>query len=88
VRIATSKPADCVVVADSGRGIAPDERELVLRAFHRTLGSDQLSSGLGLAFVKAIADRNRAQLRLDYTDSKKESGLRATVSIPLAASLA
>ena len=77
-----------VVVADSGPGIAPDERARVLQAFYRTLGSDQIGSGLGLAIVKAIVDRNSAQLRLDYADEQKQSGLRATVSIPLAASLA
>ncbi len=75
-----------VVVADSGPGIAPDERARVLQAFYRTLGSDQIGSGLGLAIVKAIVDRNSAQLRLDYADEQKQSGLRATVSIPLAAS--
>ncbi len=75
-----------VVVADSGPGIAPGERDQVLHAFYRTLGSDQIGSGLGLAIVKAIVDRNGAQLRLDYADGKTGSGLRATVSIPLAAS--
>ncbi|MEO8279305.1 MAG: HAMP domain-containing sensor histidine kinase, partial [Ideonella sp.] len=73
-----------VVVADSGPGIAPSERERVLQAFYRTLGSDQIGSGLGLAIVKTIVDRSGAQLHLDYADEKKESGLRATVSIPLA----
>lgn len=73
-----------VVVADSGPGIAPGERERVLQAFYRTLGSDQIGSGLGLAIVKAIVDRNGAQLCLDYADDKMQSGLRATVSIPLA----
>lgn len=73
-----------VVVEDSGPGIAPVERESVLRAFYRTLGSDQLGSGLGLAIVKAIVDRNGARLYLDYADQQTQSGLRATVSIPLA----
>ena len=73
-----------VVVADSGPGIVPGERERVLQAFYRTLGSDQIGSGLGLAIVKAIVDRNGAQLRLDYAEEKTASGLRATVSIPLA----
>ena len=75
-----------VVVSDSGPGIAPGERERVLQAFYRTLGSDQPGSGLGLAIVKTIVDRNRAQLCLDDTDGKTKSGLRATLSIPLAAS--
>ena len=75
-----------VVVSDSGPGIAPGERERVLQAFYRTLGSDQPGSGLGLAIVKTIVDRNRAQLCLDDTDGKTNSGLRATLSIPLAAS--
>ncbi|MEO8124684.1 MAG: ATP-binding protein [Burkholderiales bacterium] len=73
-----------LVVEDSGPGIAPGERERVLEAFYRTLGSDQVGSGLGLAIVKAIIDRSGAQLRLDYVDEKTPSGLRATVAIPLA----
>ncbi|MEO5698671.1 MAG: HAMP domain-containing sensor histidine kinase [Burkholderiaceae bacterium] len=77
-----------VVVTDSGPGIAPGERERVLQAFYRTLGSDQIGSGLGLAIVKTIVDRSGAQLRLDYADEKKQSGLRATVSIPIAVSAA
>lgn len=75
-----------VVVADSGPGIAPGERERVLQAFYRTLGSDQVGSGLGLAIVKTIVDRSGAQLRLGYADEKNSSGLRATVAIPLAGS--
>ena len=73
-----------LAVADSGPGIAPEERERVLRAFYRTLGSDQIGSGLGLAIVKAIVDRNGAQLRLEYADEKTRSGLRVTVAISVA----
>lgn len=73
-----------LVVEDSGPGIAPGERERVLGAFYRTLGSDQAGSGLGLAIVKAIIDRSGAQLRLDYADEQTQSGLRATVAIPRA----
>ncbi len=77
-----------VVIQDAGPGIAPGERERVLRAFYRTLGSGQVGSGLGLAIVKAILDRNGAQLRLDDADNKTQPGLRATVSIPIAHSAA
>ncbi len=73
-----------LVVADSGPGIPPAERERVLQAFYRTLGSGQIGSGLGLAIVKAVVDRHGAQLRLDYADPETESGLRATLAIPLA----
>jgi two-component system OmpR family sensor kinase len=73
-----------VVVEDTGPGIAPSERQAVLRAFYRTLGSDQIGSGLGLAIVKAVVDRNGAKLRLDYANEKTHTGLRASVSIPLA----
>jgi two-component system OmpR family sensor kinase len=71
-----------VEIKDTGPGIAPGERDRVLRAFYRTLGSDQVGSGLGLAIVKAILDRNRGQLRLDHADPAAKSGLCATVSIP------
>ena len=53
-------------VVDTGPGIPPDERQMVLRRFYR---SDQSRSsrgtGLGLSLVSAVAKLHRFDLRLD-----------------------
>ena len=56
-----------LVVADSGEGIPPDERERVFDRFYRRAGeSDGVSSGsgLGLSIVRMIAERHGARITL------------------------
>jgi len=69
-------------VIDNGPGIAPDERERVFDPFYRTLGSDEVGSGLGLSIVKAIAERLGAEVRLEFADETGRSGLCVSVLIP------
>jgi two-component system OmpR family sensor kinase len=69
-------------VADSGPGIAPEERERVFDRFYRIAGSDAQGSGLGLAIIKSIAERHGAKLELGQ--SARLGGLSATVTFPLA----
>ncbi|MBS0326353.1 MAG: two-component sensor histidine kinase [Proteobacteria bacterium] len=71
-------------VRDTGPGIAPDERERVFGAFYRTIGNEEIGSGLGLSIVRAIAERIGAQVRLDWSDETARTGLAVTVLIPLA----
>ena len=71
-------------ISDTGPGIKPAERQRVFDPFYRTLGSDQVGSGLGLSIVKAITDRLGAEIQLDYADATKHSGLIASVRIPSA----
>ncbi len=71
-------------IKDSGPGIAVDERLRVFDPFYRTLGSDQVGSGLGLSIVKTIADRIGADVRLAYADEANQCGLCVSVVIPLA----
>jgi len=66
-------------VKDSGAGIAPPERERVFDPFYRSLGSEQVGSGLGLSIVKAIVDRAGATIELGFTDDVNQSGLCVTV---------
>lgn len=70
-------------VKDSGPGIALAERQRVFDPFYRTLGSDQIGSGLGLSIVKAIAERIGAQIRLDFADEKQQSGLQVSILLPM-----
>lgn len=48
-------PEPAIVVEDSGRGIAPDERMRVIRRFHRGDHGGNAGAGLGLAIVNEIA---------------------------------
>ena len=67
-------------VEDSGPGIAADERERVFNRFYRIAGSEGGGSGIGMAIVKAIADRHGATLELDK--SLRLGGLGVKVIFP------
>jgi two-component system OmpR family sensor kinase len=66
-------------VKDSGPGIREEERMRVFDPFYRTLGSDQVGSGLGLSIVRAIAERMGAEVRLACSDEATQSGLCVSV---------
>jgi two-component system OmpR family sensor kinase len=70
-------------IMDSGPGIAVDERQRVFDPFYRTLGSDQVGSGLGLSIVKTIADRIGAEIKLSPSDTVNGSGLCVCILIPI-----
>ncbi|MCF7532983.1 ATP-binding protein [Pseudomonas petrae] len=69
-------------VSDSGPGIAVEERERVFDPFYRTLGTDQVGSGLGLSIVRTIVERAGATVHLNYTDELNCRGLCVTVWLP------
>jgi two-component system OmpR family sensor kinase len=71
-------------IQDTGPGIPLAERDRVFDPFYRTLGSEQIGSGLGLSIVRTIADHIGAEIRLDFTDEMRQTGLSVTVFIPLA----
>lgn len=71
-------------IQDNGPGIPLIERERVFDPFYRTLGSDQVGSGLGMSIVKTISDRIGAKIQLSFSDEVKGSGLRVCILIPLA----
>ena len=55
-----------VVVADSGPGVPPEEREPVLRRFYRLEPARNTpGSGLGLSLVAAVAQLHEATLKLE-----------------------
>lgn len=74
-------------IQDSGPGIQVVERERVFDPFYRTLGSDQVGSGLGLSIVKAVTDRIVAEIQLGFSDEVAHSGLCVCVLLPLAKAL-
>jgi two-component system OmpR family sensor kinase len=71
-------------IQDNGPGIPLAERERVFDPFYRTLGSDQVGSGLGLSIVKTISGRIGAEIQLGFSDEVKGSGLCVRILIPLA----
>ena len=82
--VTTEKGYAILKIQDSGPGIQVDERERVFDPFYRTLGSDQIGSGLGLSIVKAVADRMGAEIRLGFSDEVAHSGLCVWVRVPMA----
>ena len=66
-------------VSDNGPGIPAAERERVFDRFYRRNGQEVASSGLGLAIVRAIADKHRAGIELADAPG---GGLRVRVDFP------
>ncbi len=69
-------------IHDNGPGIPLAERDRVFDPFYRTLGSEQIGSGLGLSIVQTIAHRIGAEIRLDFADEAQQTGLIVTVIVP------
>lgn len=74
-------------IRDSGPGIHIGERERVFGPFYRTLGTDQVGSGLGLSIVKAITQRMGAAVELGFSEQAQHSGLCVCVRFPVAKNL-
>jgi two-component system OmpR family sensor kinase len=85
--VALSEHMAVLRIQDTGPGIAPAERERVFDPFYRTLGTDQVGSGLGLSIVKTICERIDAEIVLDYADQVTASGLAVCVRVPLTGQL-
>jgi two-component system, OmpR family, sensor kinase len=68
-------------VADTGPGIAPEERQRVFDRFYRVTGTEVPGSGLGLAIVKEVASLHGATLEL--AEGLEGGGL--TVRVAMAA---
>jgi two-component system, OmpR family, sensor histidine kinase TctE len=64
VRVSTPDSRIIVSVEDDGPGVPEAERERVFERFYRVLGSGAEGCGLGLAIVREIAQRHRADVTL------------------------
>ena len=80
-------------IADTGPGIAPDQRDAVFRRLYRLDASRTVpGAGLGLTMVKAIADLHGASITLtatdgdgaDAADGDGDRGLTVTITFPTA----
>jgi signal transduction histidine kinase len=71
-----------IAIADSGPGIAPEDRERIFERFYRTdegRSSDAGGSGLGLAIARAIVEAHGGRIR---ADSELGRGTTITVELP------
>lgn len=68
-----------IIVADNGPGIAPEDRERVLKRFVRLEKSrTEPGTGLGLSLVQAVARLHGGAVRLEDNDP----GLRVVLTLP------
>jgi len=77
VRVQVEAGQPCLIVDDSGPGIAPGDRTRVFDRFYRGAGREEGGSGLGLAIARGIAEQHRA--RIELLDSPL-GGLRVRVT--------
>lgn len=70
-------------IQDNGPGIPLTERDRVFDPFYRTLGSEQIGSGLGLSIVQTIAHRIGAEIHLDFANETQQTGLNVVVIVPM-----
>lgn len=81
-RVASASPVPMleILVDDSGPGIAPDQRDAVLKRFTSSSPLASGGTGLGLAIVGAVARSHGGRVRID--DSPL-GGCRVTIVLPL-----
>ena len=78
VTVDTSGASARVTVADTGRGIDPDELPLVFERFHK--GSDSDGSGLGLTITKELVEAHGGVISME---SDLGYGTTVHVEIPI-----
>ena len=82
VRVVRDGEYGLLEVEDTGRGIAPAEREKVLERFYRTEGTPSQGCGLGLAIVREIADLHGATISI--RDGADTRGTRVSIRFAVA----
>jgi signal transduction histidine kinase len=68
-----------VTVEDDGSGVDPAERKAIFTMGVRGAGTDRTGSGIGLAVVKAIAERSGGDVRVE---SSSLGGARFVLRVP------
>jgi signal transduction histidine kinase len=69
-----------LVVEDDGPGISPELEHRVFDRFVRGAGDGGRGSGLGLSFVRAVAESHRGSVRLERPDNGR--GTRFIIDLP------
>ncbi len=86
ISVATQGESAVIAVADSGPGIAPEERERVFERFYRALGTKVSGTGLGLAIVQRIVQLHSGEIRIEDGLPREDGtgcGARFVVTLPL-----
>lgn len=73
-----------LIVEDSGKGIASNERDRVFERFYQPTGSLSDGNGLGLAIVREISRQHRGSVTA--TQSERLGGAQLNVRLPTASS--
>ena len=76
--------ATTLSVDDSGPGIPPERRDLVLQRFARPGAADSEGSGLGLAIAQAVARAHGGELVIG---DSPQGGCRVSIALPPAATV-
>lgn len=81
VTVEAGHATHCILVDDSGPGIAPAERHQAFERFVRLNGTPGTGSGLGLSIVRQICEGHFGQVQLETSG---QGGLRVRVTLPAA----
>jgi signal transduction histidine kinase/DNA-binding response OmpR family regulator/HAMP domain-containing protein len=83
VRLEGDHTGTRITVADTGRGMSPEDLRRVFDRFHRGTGDERKSpgTGLGLAIVKSLVDMHGGAIDVS---SEPGSGTRFVVTLPAA----
>ena len=71
-------------IEDTGPGVPPAELDRIFEPFNRGVRSADEGTGLGLSIVRRVVDNHDGSVRLENLTSAGKTGLRVTVSFPLA----
>ena len=81
LKVAYERPHLQLTVSDTGKGIAPEDRERIFQAFTRLAGAQgKEGSGLGLSIVAKLVHLLEGTIRVESTEGK---GSAFFVSLPL-----
>ncbi len=83
VRLSNAPEGLRLEVADTGRGMTPQELEHVFDRFYRAGGGEGPGTGLGLAIVKSLVDLHQGTIEVDSTPG---DGTTFTITLPRAPS--
>lgn len=72
-----------IYVADNGIGIAPELREKVFERYYRIPGTSAWGTGIGLYYVKALAEVHHGSIRCTENDqNEQKKGSIFTLTLP------
>lgn len=72
-----------IFVADNGIGIAPEQRQKVFERYYRVPGSNEWGTGIGLYYVKSLAEKHHGSVSCTANNQNEEGrGSVFTITLP------